>query len=180
MKRYAMTALFMVCACSSPQDNAQNAAANAQDNAADSNNAPAPDDFSIHCKGAITEVTSSSGGSSTKEEGPGTDITYRWDKPEKMLYAEKAGSAEAPYCAAGIKGCTVEIDEKRILAHKDSETNGDGEGTLVSRTERVEIDLTTLTGNSIVRTSNGAIQPDKTPNIAKTTVSAPLNCERLF
>ncbi|HEX7784548.1 MAG TPA: hypothetical protein VF509_17240 [Sphingobium sp.] len=180
MKRYAMAALLMVCACSSPQDNAQNAAANAQDNAVDGNGAATPDDFSIHCKGAITEVTSSSGGSSTKEEGPGTDITYRWDKPEKMLYAERAGAAEAPYCAAGAKGCTVEIDEQHILARKEGETSGDSEGTLVSKTERVEIDLTTLTGNSIIRTSSGALQADKTPSIAKTTVTAPLNCERLF
>jgi hypothetical protein len=180
MTRYALAALLMVCACSSPQDAEQNAANSAQDNAADGNNAAVPDDFAIHCKGAITEVTSSSGGASTREEGPGTDISYRWDRPEKMLYAEKAGSAEAPYCAAGAKDCAVEIDEKHILARKQSETGAASDGTLVARTERLEIDLTNLTGNSIVRSSSGALQADKTPTVAKTTVNAPLNCERLF
>ncbi|MGV3771063.1 MAG: hypothetical protein ACO1NM_13625 [Sphingobium phenoxybenzoativorans] len=179
MKHYALAALLLVCACSSG-DEAQNMADNAQDNAADGNAAAVPEDFSIHCKGAITEVMSSSGGSATKEEGPGTDVTYRWDRPEKMLYLEKVGTAEAPYCEAGAKGCSVEIDEKHILAQKQSETSGDADGTLVARTERVEIDLTTLTGNSVIRTSSGALQADKTPAIAKKTVNAPLNCERLF
>lgn len=140
---------------------------------------PGSIDFSLDCRGTGRVEIMNKGQTQAMQDAL-TRVLFRWDGNTCILRTEHVGDKPTPLCASqGQEDCSVQVSSTNLTATSLDIRAGKVVGDVSSTDENIDVDLASLAGTHLIRSSLGTLTNTEAKIVYKMTVTTPLRCNRV-